>query len=430
MNFVIYLFISSVCLIVSFVCFRFTANKSGFHQQRIFLISSLLLSLILPLTGLRITVPKIDGSSVKMLSSTNFITNSYMPSEKTGFNFPDFTDLFLYVYISIAVLLILIAFFQIIRIPILMGLCRKEKIGNFDVFRSSKIKNPFSFFRFVFIPESLSDPKERDSVIIHERVHASQLHSLDNILLGFASALLWFNPVIWIMKNTIHLLHEYQADDGTIKSGIEKLKYQELLLNQVTEGKLIYIHSPFNNNLLKKRMIMITKNEKTENGRLRFLNILSLSAVLFLAVALISGFFPEEAKASESLQDQKKGGAKITISDVKDEPLNFIVDGISVKNIDNLNPDSIESVNVMKTDRLVVVRTKSFARKQAESSVNNSQLQESALYILDGRRVTKSEVDKVSTDKIEKVEVIKDKEMVRKYGEEGKNGVIIITTKP
>ncbi|TVZ60363.1 beta-lactamase regulating signal transducer with metallopeptidase domain [Flavobacteriaceae bacterium MAR_2010_105] len=51
------------------------------------------------------------------------------------------------------------------------------------------------------------------------------------------------------------------------------------------------------------------------------------------------------------------------------------------------------------------------------------------LYILNGKEITKKEMDEVNPDNIDKVEVFKGDKATEKYGDKGKNGVVLITTK-
>lgn len=51
------------------------------------------------------------------------------------------------------------------------------------------------------------------------------------------------------------------------------------------------------------------------------------------------------------------------------------------------------------------------------------------LYIVDGKEITKSEIKDINPDLIEQIDVIKNKEFTAKYGEKGKNGVVLIKLK-
>lgn len=52
------------------------------------------------------------------------------------------------------------------------------------------------------------------------------------------------------------------------------------------------------------------------------------------------------------------------------------------------------------------------------------------LYILDGKKVTAAEVNKIPPSSIHTMHVLKGKEAESKYGEDGKHGVILIVTRP
>lgn len=51
------------------------------------------------------------------------------------------------------------------------------------------------------------------------------------------------------------------------------------------------------------------------------------------------------------------------------------------------------------------------------------------LYVLDGKVIDKSEFNKLGADRIDHISVLKDSSEIKKYGEEGKNGIIQITSK-
>lgn len=129
---------------------------------------------------------------------------------------------------------------------------RKKEYCGHRILVNSVTENPFSFFGWIFIPGDCLKDEESGNIIIHEGIHASQYHSADNILVELTAALMWFNPIVWMMKRSVHLLHEYLADEGTLGRGIDRLRYQSLLLNQVAEGSLISLSSSFNNSLKKE----------------------------------------------------------------------------------------------------------------------------------------------------------------------------------
>jgi hypothetical protein len=420
-----YILISNICLTVAYISFKLLfRNNTSFRQQRTFLIASILLSVILPLTNFSIAIPvfasgKVNSGGISYFDIQGSIDTALISTD--GFHNSGVFDFVFYIYVIVGMLILIAAAVQILAMIFLAGRCHQESIANLKVLQGERIRSSFSFFRWIFIPKSITDPEEKESIIIHESIHASQYHTVDNFLIELATALMWVNPMIWILRRSLHLIHEYLADEGTINSGIEKLKYQTLLFNQAAGDRLMYIHSGFNNNLLKKRMIMMTKIKKDTQVRFRSLSLISLPVILLLTVAITKGFFPQDAKASSSTLQQK--GSKSSDS------LNYIVDGRSVKSISDLNPDSIESVNVMKEDRTVIVRTKSFARTHTKITGTTNAYSGNTVFIIDGKASSRAEAEKISPDRIESVNVIKDKEAMKQYSAQDKEGVIIITTK-
>jgi TonB-dependent SusC/RagA subfamily outer membrane receptor len=63
------------------------------------------------------------------------------------------------------------------------------------------------------------------------------------------------------------------------------------------------------------------------------------------------------------------------------------------------------------------------------TTVNDSVLVPAPLILLDGVAISYGDLQKIDPEKLETVEVLKDKQAIEVYGEKGKNGVIIITTK-
>ncbi|NJK85037.1 MAG: hypothetical protein HC906_02740 [Bacteroidales bacterium] len=179
--------------------------------------------------------------------------------------------------------------FHIIYILRLYLSSEKIRENGLAILVNGKIKHSFSFFNLIFIPKEKYLDKESGDIIAHEKIHASQYHSIDNILIESLAAVMWFNPFIWKMRNTVHLVHEYLADEGVLSTGIDRLRYQALLINQIAEERLICLSSGFNHSLIKKRMIMMTKSKFNQRSKLSILALIPLAAILFLGVACING---------------------------------------------------------------------------------------------------------------------------------------------
>ena len=115
----------------------------------------------------------------------------------------------------------------------------------------------------------------------------------------------------------------------------------------------------------------------------------------------------------------------------------IIVDGVEVETMDNVKPDDIESISVLKDasaksiygdkgkDGVVLITT-----KQGDARLRGVTPDKKPLYVIDGKKMPKDfEIISIQPDEIESIDVLKDNAATAIYGEDGKNGVIIITKK-
>ncbi len=237
---------------------------------------------------------KENPQKVVNINSENSLTaNNHNHETLLGDNSLDLISIFSAIYIVIVLLLLSRFLIHLHKIVHLYRSCEKIKQGELTLLINKKIESPFSFFSCIFVPDNwLKDPENRE-ILTHEKIHASQYHSLDIILIELISAVMWFNPLIWMMKRSIQLVHEYLADEGVLNTGTDKLRYQALLINQVAEEKLICISSSFNHSLIKKRMNMMTKSKFNRGSKLKILMLIPLAAITFIGVAITN---KQEAK--------------------------------------------------------------------------------------------------------------------------------------
>ncbi len=298
-----YISAAGLCLAATWLASAILFRKgTDFRIQRLFIIVAVILSLVLPLSRFSIEIPDRGRTTVELpfaalMASTDTDALVINP-EEPGF-IASAAGYLVRLYYIIIVVWLLALLSQTARILLLYSVSDRQRRGSLTILTGSRTKTPFSFFSLVFIPGDIDDVAERESIIIHESIHASQYHSFDNLLIELLTAVMWFNPFVWMIRRSLHLVHEYLADEGTLGSGIDRIRYQALLINQVAEERLICLSSDFNNKLLKKRMIMMTNSNQKKEGTRRLTAILPLVIVMFLAVSVLNGFFPRETKASD-----------------------------------------------------------------------------------------------------------------------------------
>ena len=76
------------------------------------------------------------------------------------------------------------------------------------------------------------DFQDNSAIYTHELVHVQSRHSLDLLLFIPIHCLSWWNPLTWITRKELQLLHEYEADEGVLERGIDATSYQLLLVQK------------------------------------------------------------------------------------------------------------------------------------------------------------------------------------------------------
>src|SRR5690606_26559422 len=77
-------------------------------------------------------------------------------------------------------------------------------------------------------------------------------------------------------------------------------------------------------------------------------------------------------------------------------------------------------------NKTLVVETNT---KKSETNVTLHYPTKSSFYIVDGKEIKPEDFGKIKPDDIERIDVLKDKKLIEKYGDKAKEGVIVITTK-
>ncbi|SOD20172.1 M56 family metallopeptidase [Pedobacter xixiisoli] len=145
----------------------------------------------------------------------------------------------------------------------------------------------FSFWKQKVVAQNLP---EVATVNHHEDIHIKQLHTFDVIFFEILGIITWFNPIIYLYKETVKSIHEYLADEAAAKFQGDKETYAILLLNQafgVNTNKLT--NGFFKKSMVKKRIFMLYKERSKKTAILKYGIFVPLfAAALLLSSATIS----------------------------------------------------------------------------------------------------------------------------------------------
>jgi bla regulator protein blaR1 len=71
---------------------------------------------------------------------------------------------------------------------------------------------------------------EAEAIIAHELAHVARMDWVKLLLARIATALFWFNPLVWFLAREAHQLREEAADDAVLAADIPDTDYAQLLV--------------------------------------------------------------------------------------------------------------------------------------------------------------------------------------------------------
>ena len=155
----------------------------------------------------------------------------------------------------------------------------------------------FSWGRTVVM--SRKDLEQNPAIFTHELMHVRCLHSVDLLLFLPLQMLFWWNPLVWITREELRLLHEYEADERVIQKGIDATQYQLLLVRKAVGEHRFTLASGFQHSKLKNRIAMMLKPTSSAWIRWSYLALLPVLAAFMFACNPAKNTESEPAQAEE-----------------------------------------------------------------------------------------------------------------------------------
>ncbi len=283
-------------------------NSNRLKFNRLFLLTAMLFSLALPLIS-----PLIGMSSPQVAALKQNLFNSFLLNEITVTERPlalpevvvetdsqphfSLWQVLIGIYLIGVGVMTLLFLIKIGRLTIMIARSPKEKREGYTAIFTAREQGSFSFLRYAFFPNKEVSP----DIVRHELSHISHHHSWDILFTEVMMVLQWFNPFIYRYKKELQSLHEYQADRDVVATGVDKKNYMMLILQQCTAADFSGMSNNFSLILTKKRIKMITKNEKAKGLWWRLLATLPVLIMLLIANTKVAA---QEKKTVDTLKIQ------------------------------------------------------------------------------------------------------------------------------
>ena len=297
--FLAYSLLASTLLVVVWTVYKCVlANLGSFRFNRILLLSCVVLSFIFPLFILNpFWVGNMATENIDI--SLTPIEITYIADTVSEKIIPIWDYIVtLYLVGSIAMTL----YFLVSMIRLALFIFKGERIKQEDcriiLHRHNNVV-PFAWCGYIMMPRR--DWYEYGQMIVrHEKAHIECRHWIDLLFMQAAIIITWYCPAIWLLRNELHTLHEYEADSRVLASGIKREEYQMFLIKKTVGARFATLSNCLNHSSLKKRITMMLSSKPTGIARVRaFVMVPALAlAVAGLTTPAVSAVINDASSAT------------------------------------------------------------------------------------------------------------------------------------
>ena len=383
MEFLIYDLKVAALIAVFYMFYRLLLSRETFHHvNRVVLLTTAAASFVLPLCVITlhktVVLPFSASHGAVSLDGMQAVVEQETPLWQT-----------FAVALFLAGVAITLGYtlFSIIRVLLLIHKSEKHpQPDGITICVTQQEVSPFSWMHYIVLSRNDYSPlpSEGEALILaHERGHIRLRHSWDVVFADTLTALQWFNPAMWMLRQDLRAIHEYEADAAVLSMGINARQYQYLLITKAASIGGYSIANGINHSTLKNRINMMLHKQSNRTGLLKLLALVPIVGVaLALNAETITHYVYNEPQKKIVKKGRQDGQVKIgnqtievkaeqtaakdketTINDdatitykLKDgekDPL-IVIDGkvASVEQMKALDPKTIDNVNVVKNEEV------------------------------------------------------------------------------
>lgn len=289
------------CLLAFYYLFL---KNLTFHTINRFILL-LIIPIALAIPGIEMPLNTITSNYLYEVTSfeapIETVSTTFDEPNATAANYSIVYYLGIFYFLGVGVSLTILCL-NILKIMHIKRLSQKEEREGNIIYTSS---NPsvFSCFQWIFVPKAMPMDLLRP-VLSHEQAHVRMYHTFDLLIVELFAALMWINPFVYLYRNLLKAVHEYQADAYALKKNISKSNYLTLLLQNLSQTNGYGITSNFKSSQIKNRVKMITKNKSKRIHSMKYLFVLPISFALLMAFAPLPGEEPSIFPIADGLYEK------------------------------------------------------------------------------------------------------------------------------
>ena len=297
--FLAYSLLASTLLIVVWVVYKCVlANIGCFRFNRILLLSSITLAFVSPIFILNpFWLADIMENNIEI--AFNPVEVAYIANTVSEQITPIW-DYIVTLYLVGVIVMTIYFLVSLVRLTlfILKGEHIKQDDCRIILHRHNSVA-PFAWCGYIMMPRR--DWYEFGQMIVcHEKAHIECRHWIDLLFMQAAIIITWYCPAIWLLRNELHTLHEYEADSRVLASGIKREEYQIFLIKKTVGARFATLSNCLNHSSLKKRITMMLSSKQTGKARVRaFVMVPAMAlALIGLATPAVSAVINEVSAAT------------------------------------------------------------------------------------------------------------------------------------
>jgi len=308
-----YILYTALILSACFAFYKLLLQKETFfHLNRYILLSCMVLAFILPLVPVpqQLSFRKIDAEKnitlvkapVENLTSTAVKEPTAQPTlteqTKQVINVDVLLKCLVYLYWFGVVIFGLNFLMQAV---ILLFRANSKSViqdGKFRIVEITGDKAPCSFGNNIFINPEKYEWETYSQILLHEKIHIEQKHTIDLLLAEIVLIFQWFNPFAWQWRKALETNLEFLTDDQMLQQdNVEKESYQFSLLQVAAPQFPLSLTTNYNQSLLKKRIIMMNSKKSNVHTTWKYFFLVPL-------MVLFACLFNQPAAQSQTLNSK------------------------------------------------------------------------------------------------------------------------------
>ena len=301
----------ALCLIAFYLTYKLLLSRNSLHLfNRFLLLSIITLSLVIPC--IKVVTPETTVITESIVQIEEMIVTPSVVEESSSSEVSVWSILFI-IYIAGVAFFLLRDVISVIRLSQMIRRGRVIEHPSASIVVVEEKIAPFSWFGYIFISEKdyAENPRE---ILIHELSHTQSHHSLDIALCNLLVVFQWFNPAAWLLKRELQEVHEFAADQTVLETGVDARQYQMLLIKKSVGEQLFSMANNLNHQSLKRRIKMM-KSKKSS----RWQSLKAVVVVPIAAMAVVAFANPKVKSETEEVAAEKITSTEILVKKTTEE---------------------------------------------------------------------------------------------------------------